>query len=176
MFSLRAARPVALALFAAFALSACASDFDPGDWAEKLDFFHLNDKKKLPGERKELFPGGVPGVSQGIPPDLVKGYQPPQTPPETQEAQTPPEQEKPKPRPHVARQAPPKKPPTQVKVTPQKPQSQQQQQAQQQQVWPDPKPQQAQPQQTGTQAPWPAPQQQQPSAWPDAPAPNTFQR
>jgi hypothetical protein len=169
-------RPIASVLLAAFvatALSACASDFDPGDMAEKLDFFHLNEKKKLPGERKELFPGGVPGVSQGIPPDLVKGYQPPQTPPEQQEAQTPPEPEKPKPKPRVARQAPQKKPATQVKVTPQ---SQQSQQAQQQQIWPDPKPQQQQPQQTGTQAPWPAPQQQQPSAWPDAPPPNTFQR
>ena len=35
----------------------------------------LNEKKKLPGERKELFPGGVPGVSQGIPPEFMKGNQ-----------------------------------------------------------------------------------------------------
>jgi len=34
-------------------------------------------KKKLPGERKEVFPGGVPGVQQGVPPELMKGYQPP---------------------------------------------------------------------------------------------------
>ena len=34
-------------------------------------------KKPLPGERKELFPAGVPGVSRGVPPDLVKGNQPP---------------------------------------------------------------------------------------------------
>ena len=124
-------RPVAFALlaaFASFALSACSSDFDPGDFADKLDFFHLNEKKKLPGERKELFPGGVPGVEQGIPPDLVKGYQAPQTPPETQEAQTPPAQaEKPKPKPHVAHRAPPKKQPAQVEVTPQPQQTQQQQ-------------------------------------------------
>ena len=168
-------RPVAFALlaaFASFALSACSSDFDPGDFADKLDFFHLNEKKKLPGERKELFPGGVPGVEQGIPPDLVKGYQAPQTPPETQEAQTPPAQaEKPKPKPHVAHRAPPRKHPTQVQVTPQPQQTQQQQQAQQQQVWPDPKPQQ---QQTGAQSPWPA-QPQQTSPWPAAPPPNTFQ-
>jgi hypothetical protein len=174
-------RPVAFALlaaFASFALSACSSDFDPGDFADKLDFFHLNEKKKLPGERKELFPGGVPGVEQGIPPDLVKGYQAPQTPPETQEAQTPPAQaEKPKPKPRVVHRAPPKKQPAQVKVTPQSQQTQQQQQAQQQQVWPDPKPQQPQAQQqTGAQSPWPAqPQPQQTSPWPAAPPPNTFQ-
>ena len=42
---------------------------------DKLDFLHLNEKKKLPGERKELFPGGVPGVSQGIPPEYMKGNQ-----------------------------------------------------------------------------------------------------
>jgi hypothetical protein len=171
-------RPVAFALlaaFASFALSACSSDFDPGDFADKLDFFHLNEKKKLPGERKELFPGGVPGVEQGIPPDLVKGYQAPQTPPEAQEAQTPPAQaEKPKPKPRVAHRAPPKKQPAQVKVTPPQ-QTQQQQQAQQQQVWPDPKPQQPQAQQqTGAQSPWPA-QPQQTSPWPAAPPPNTFQ-
>jgi hypothetical protein len=172
---MRLAALVAFAVVFAPLLSACSSDFDPGDFTEKLDFFHLNEKKKLPGERKELFPGGVPGVSQGIPPDLVKGYQAPQTPPEQPESQEAQQQDKPKPKPRVARQAPPKKPPTQIKVTPQ---SKQSQQAQQQQIWPDPKPQQAQPQQqqTGTQAPWPSPQPQQPSAWPDAPPPNTFQR
>ncbi|HEY1474045.1 MAG TPA: hypothetical protein VGF53_08180 [Pseudolabrys sp.] len=53
-------------------LAGCESfDFD------NLDFFHLNEKKKLPGERKELFPQGVPGVSQGIPPEYLKGSQPP---------------------------------------------------------------------------------------------------
>ena len=30
---------------------------------DSLDVFHLNDKKKLPGERKEVFPEGVPGVT-----------------------------------------------------------------------------------------------------------------
>jgi hypothetical protein len=59
-------------------LAACA-DFDP----DKLDVFNLNDKKKLPGERKPLFPEGVPGVTQGIPPEYLKGNQPP---PETAQA------------------------------------------------------------------------------------------
>lgn len=152
-------------------LAACSSDFDPGDLAEKLDFFHLNEKKKLPGERKELFPGGVPGVTQGIPPDLVKGYQPPATAtaeePQEKQVQQKAEPEKPKPKPHVAHRTPPKQTPAQAKVTPQK--QQPQQAAQPQQV-------QRQPQtQTGAQTPWPAPQTQS-SPWPDAPAPNTFQR
>jgi hypothetical protein len=51
---------------------------------DSLDVFGINKKKKLPGERKELFPEGVPGVTQGIPPEYLKGNQPP---PET--AQTP---------------------------------------------------------------------------------------
>ena len=42
---------------------------------DTLDVFHLNEKKKLPGERKEVFPEGVPGVSQGIPPEYLKGNQ-----------------------------------------------------------------------------------------------------
>jgi outer membrane biosynthesis protein TonB len=67
-------RVVLLLAFAAFAsaLTAC-TDFDP----DKLDVFGLNEKKKLPGERKELFPGGVPGVTQGIPSEYMKGNQPP---------------------------------------------------------------------------------------------------
>ncbi len=41
-------------------LAGCAG-FD----IDKFDIFGLNEKKKLPGERKELFPEGVPGVTQG---------------------------------------------------------------------------------------------------------------
>ena len=52
------------------ALSACA-DFD----LDKLDVFGLNEKKKLPGERKNLFPEGVPGVQQGVPKEYMQGYQ-----------------------------------------------------------------------------------------------------
>ncbi len=51
-------------------LAGCA-DFD----MDKLDVFDLNEKKKLPGERKEVFPDGVPGVTQGIPPEYLKGNQ-----------------------------------------------------------------------------------------------------
>jgi hypothetical protein len=42
---------------------------------DSLDSFELFDsKKKLAGERKEVFPEGVPGVASGVPPELVKGY------------------------------------------------------------------------------------------------------
>ena len=54
-------------------LAGCAN-FDP----DNLDIFGLNEKKKLPGDRKPLFPEGVPGVSQGIPSEFVKGNQPPE--------------------------------------------------------------------------------------------------
>jgi hypothetical protein len=164
-----------VAALVAFAplLAACSSDFDPGDLTEKLDFFHLNEKKKLPGERKELFPGGVPGVTQGIPPDLVKGYQPPATTAATEEPpeqKAEPEKPKAKPKPHVAHRTPPKQKPAQPQQAPQQPQqAAQPQQAQQQ---PQTQPQQ---QQNGAQTPWPAPQTQS-SPWPTAPAPNTFQR
>ncbi|RZN30837.1 hypothetical protein CWO90_19020, partial [Bradyrhizobium sp. Leo121] len=46
------------------------SNFDPSDL---LDF--LDTKKKLPGERKPVFPDGVPGLEQGVPKELYKGSQ-----------------------------------------------------------------------------------------------------
>src|SRR3954467_10781820 len=44
------------------------SNFDPSDL---LDF--LDTKKKLPGDRKPVFPDGVPGLEQGVPKELYKG-------------------------------------------------------------------------------------------------------
>jgi hypothetical protein len=58
---------ITLAL-AAPVLAGCAN-FDP----DSLDIFGLNEKKKLPGDRRAVFPEGVPGVSQGIPPEYLKG-------------------------------------------------------------------------------------------------------
>lgn len=96
---------LSLLVLAAPAMSGCAN-FDP----DNLDIFGLNEKKKLPGERKDVFPEGVPGVSQGIPPEYRMGAQQPAAdaapaiPAEPQAA--PPAPEKPKPR--TVRRAAPK--------------------------------------------------------------------
>ncbi len=76
-------------------LSDCSS-FDPTDIVDNM---FAAQKKPLPGERKPLFPDGTPGVTQGLPPELVKGYQPPPPVDATQEAQAAPEKPKPKPKP-----------------------------------------------------------------------------
>jgi predicted small lipoprotein YifL len=70
----RPQRLIALAVLIALsgALAGCGggglSSFDPSDL---LDF--LDTKKKLPGERKPVFPEGVPGLEQGVPKNLYKG-------------------------------------------------------------------------------------------------------
>jgi cell division septation protein DedD len=175
-------------------LAGCA-DFD----MDKLDFFHLNEKKKLPGERKEVFPGGVPGVSQGIPPEYLKGNQPPPDVAQTSASEPaniaattpddkaaapaqagktaavePAEEPKPKAKPKPKRKPKPRtatRAPTQVTV---KPAAQKQTQGQ------------TQAQGDGQQqlAPWPGAEAQQPTSgqntgtapWPSAPAPGTFSR
>jgi hypothetical protein len=67
----RTQRLIAASILVAFAgmLGGCSSGggFDPTDL---LDF--LDTKKKLPGERKPVFPEGVPGLEQGVPKDLYK--------------------------------------------------------------------------------------------------------
>ncbi len=46
---------------------------------DSLDTFEIFDsKKKLAGERKSVFPEGVPGVASGVPPELMKGYHEPE--------------------------------------------------------------------------------------------------
>ncbi len=56
-------------------LSACSSSsldsLDPSEW--------FDTKKKLTGERRPVFPDGVPGVTSGVPPELVKGYHEPES-------------------------------------------------------------------------------------------------
>jgi len=53
-------------------LAGCASggmnNFDPTDMFDMFDT-----KKKIPGDRKPVFPEGVPGVEPGVPRDLYKG-------------------------------------------------------------------------------------------------------
>ena len=151
-------------------LAGC-EDFD----MDKFDFLHLNEKKKLPGERKDVFPQGVPGVSQGIPPEYMKGNQPQ---PETAQAPAaepaapapsaktaaiePAEEPKPKPK-HKPKPRTATRQPTQITVQP----AAQGQGSGQQQV-----------------APWPGTTPKQPASgqststdpWPSAPAPGTFSR
>jgi len=62
------AATVVIALSSALAGCGSVGSFDPSDL---LDF--LDTKKKLPGERKPVFPEGVPGLEQGVPKDLYKG-------------------------------------------------------------------------------------------------------
>jgi hypothetical protein len=68
----RSQRLIAAALLVAFSgvLGGCSgfgSGFDPTDMLDWLDT-----KKKLPGERKQVFPEGVPGMEQGVPRELYK--------------------------------------------------------------------------------------------------------
>jgi hypothetical protein len=118
-----------------------------------VDMIPGGGKKKLPGDRKPVFPEGIPGVAQGVPPELVKGNQPP---PETAETQVPepvkpePEKQKPKKKKVLAQKPPPQRPVQQQPA-----------------AWPAPPPQQPQPA-----AQWPAPPTQQApadTAWPAPP-------
>lgn len=170
-------------------LAGCGS-FDQTDW--------FSNKKPLPGDRKLVFPEGVPGVPQGIPQEMVKGNEPAgdsaavaATPAQGGEAAAaaaakPEPAAKPKPRvasrpkPAQARAParpaaqPPERQPAQVTVPPtSEPAPQQQPASQNSSVWGAP-PGQAQ----STAAPWPAPATERaPSApWPDAPSPNQFSR
>src|SRR3954471_16368729 len=52
------------------ALAGCSSSISNWDPTDLLDF--LDTKKKLPGERKPVFPEGVPGLEQGVPKELYK--------------------------------------------------------------------------------------------------------
>ncbi|MDB5601885.1 MAG: hypothetical protein JWN71_3929 [Xanthobacteraceae bacterium] len=147
---------VAVVLSLGFGLAGCSSMPDLPDFENMF-----STKKKLPGERKEVFPGGVPGVTQGVPPELVKGNQAaasvdgatPAAAPAEAEAAPPPEA-KPKPAPKKRVAAKPKPAP----AASAEPQAQSQPAA----------------------APWPAPatQSTKPSgqAWPDAPPTGTFSR
>ena len=103
---------IASLLASGIMLGGC-STFDPTEW--------FNTKKPLPGERKEMFPGGVPGVAQGVPPELVEGYreQPAEPPPPVVE-------EKPKPKPKLRPQqaaAPRAAPPQQQRAAPEQSQA-----------------------------------------------------
>jgi hypothetical protein len=157
-----------LTLSLGLALAGCEG-FDPTSIMDH-DFF--NTKKRLPGERKAVFPEGTPGVTQGVPKELVKGYQPAdqaeQPQPTAQAAPAEPKAEskpKPKPKPKVVAKPKEESTPTAVTVRPAQTQPAQ---AQSQVQWPDPPPMQQQP----AAGAWPG--SAQPSGgvvWPDPPAP-----
>lgn len=163
-----------LTLSLGLALAGCEG-FDPTSIMDQ-DFF--NTKKRLPGERKAVFPEGTPGVPQGVPKELVKGNQPSeaeQTPPTAQaDAAEPKAESKPKPKPKPKVVAKPKEEPqgesrpTAVTVRPtQETQQTQPAQAQSQVQWPDPPPMRQQP----AAGAWPG-SAQGPSGgvvWPDPP-------
>jgi hypothetical protein len=52
-------------------LAGCSDSLSNWDPTDMLDF--LDTKKKVPGERKPVFPEGVPGLEQGVPKELYKG-------------------------------------------------------------------------------------------------------
>ena len=145
-------------------LSGCA-DFD----IDKLDILGLNEKKKLPGDRKPVFPEGVPGVTQGIPPEYIKGNQPPQdtamAPAAAPEANTPPAAAA---APQLAKQSATVDPNDEPKPKIRKPK------VAKQKLIPDqsPKPAQTQQQQDQQQPP----QQSSTAPWPAAPQTGTFSR
>jgi hypothetical protein len=143
----------AAALVCGLALGGCDS-FDPLDKLQELDIMGTS-KTPLKGDRRAVFPEGVPGVAQGVPPELVKGYQPPaETPPAVVEAKP----VKPKPKKTVA--------------VPRKPRPQPQQQMQQapaaQTTTTQPVSQSAGGMQTmpGAQPTWPTNAQPAPGPWP----------
>jgi hypothetical protein len=119
-------------------------------------------KTKLPGERKPVFPEGVPGVTPGVPPEMVKGYREPAVEPPSpaaalaEEPRAAEAKPKPKPKPHAIQTAakPQPAPVAQAAAPPPAP--------------------------ANATAPWPSPQQQpqpQPQApWPSAPSSGTISR
>lgn len=167
-----------LMLACASLLAACTKggQFDP---TTLLDNDMFDNKKALQGQREPVFPTGVPGVSNGIPADLYKGYQPPPddtasgtatplTPP-VAEAEKPVAKPKAKPKPKLARA--PQRPRTEISVgLNKKPKPAAAQQAGPAQTdWPAPPPTSAQ---APSQTAWPAPPSTTASsqtAWPAPP-------
>jgi hypothetical protein len=76
------------ALACGLVLGGCDS-FDPLDKFQDWDLLG-GGKTPVKGARRDVFPSGVPGVPQGVPPEMVKGYQPPaEAPPPVIEAKQP---------------------------------------------------------------------------------------
>lgn len=176
MFRFDRAMPVAVVFVLGLSLSACSSSGTGFDPTELLQNDWFNSKDKLTGERKPVFPDGVPGVPQGVPPEMIKGNQQAATAPESApQASAPqpaparpaaqPAKPKPKPQPKTA-SAPPAQPRAASPAPAQQPA------AQPAAPWPDPAPARSG-QSKSNDANWPEPAAN--NAWPP-PDPNTFSR
>jgi outer membrane biosynthesis protein TonB len=93
-------------LAAVFVLALVLAGCTKGGQFDPTEIFNnemFETKKKIPGDREPVFPDGVPGTTSGVPPDLVKGYQPPpdqaETDTTTPPAPAPVAEAKPKPKP-----------------------------------------------------------------------------
>jgi hypothetical protein len=130
-------------------LAGCET-FDP---TSIFDAEIFNTKKRLPGDRQPVFPEGTPGVSQGVPQEFVKGYQPPAEP---EPPVAKPAEAKPKPKPKAVAKPKEASAPTATATRPAPP--------------PEPQPQRQGPATTGG---WPGSPAQRSGqvAWPDPPAP-----
>jgi hypothetical protein len=64
------------ALVVVLVIAGCTpgGQFDP---TTLFDSDTFTSKTKVKGQRELVFPNGVPGIETGVPPELVKGYQPP---------------------------------------------------------------------------------------------------
>lgn len=74
MFRFDRAILTAVTLALGLSVSACStnSTWDPTDLLPESVF---GSKEKLKGDRKPVFPEGVPGVPEGVPSELIKGNQ-----------------------------------------------------------------------------------------------------
>ena len=167
MARFKRAAPAAFILAIGLSASACSSSghsFDPSDLIPNNWF---GTDEKLPGERKPVFPEGVPGVSDGVPAELIKGHQQAAVDEQPAPAAGPPASAKPAP----AARAQPAKPKPQARTASTQqaqpraaaPAQPAQQSGQSEPAWPDPA--------TGAQ---PA-ASSSPAAWPPPDA-NTFSR
>ena len=103
------------ALACGLVLGGCDS-FDPLDKFQDWDLLG-GGKTPIRGDRRDVFPSGVPGVPQGVPPEMVKGYQPPaEEPPPVIEAKQPKAKQKQPPK--KAASAPRRQPRQQVEQAP----------------------------------------------------------
>jgi len=97
------------------ALGGCAGGLGSFDPTDLLDF--LDTKKKLPGDRKPVFPEGVPGLEQGVPKELYKGSRQEQIDQQNAGAAAPPPAEEPKAK-HAGKSKGKNKPPAAASTEP----------------------------------------------------------